>query len=87
MLKMQRSQIEKDEGGLRLVLSGSGGLIFSKINRNPDKSQNALRYRFGGQIAVDASRKSYELSNQHSDVKWAAKNLMRLNPNFFLENE
>jgi adenylate cyclase len=49
------------------------------IERSPQSNYAYLSYK--GLIAT------YELSERHAEAQWAAQNVMRLNPNFSLENE
>lgn len=49
------------------------------IDRSPQSNYAYLAYK--GLTAA------YELSDRHADAQWAAQNVMRMNPNFSLENE
>jgi len=49
------------------------------IDRSPQSNYAYLAYK--GLTAA------YELSDRHVDAQWAAQNVMRMNPNFSLENE
>jgi adenylate cyclase len=55
-------------------------LLFKEvIDRSP---QSRFAY-----LAYKGLTAAYEMSGQHADAQWAAQNVMRLNPNFSLENE
>jgi len=49
------------------------------IDRSPKSYYAYLAYK--GLTAV------YQLTGRHADAQWAAQNVMRMNPNFTLENE